>query len=153
MRPINNIVDITNYVMLEMGQPLHAFDLPQARRRQDHRAARPEGERIRTIDDVDRELTPEMLVIADAKQPIAVAGVMGGGDSEVGEGTTSILLEAANFDPISVRRTSGALGLRSEASMRFEKGLHPELAAAGCASRHGAARGPHRRSRREGPDR
>lgn len=130
MRPINNVVDITNYVMLEMGQPLHAFDLRRlgggrivVRRAQD-------GERIKTIDDVDRVLTPDMLVIADAKQPIAVAGVMGGADSEVGEGTTTILLEAANFDPVSVRRTSAALGLRTEASIRFEKGLHPELAAA-----------------------
>ena len=129
MRPINNIVDITNYVMLEMGQPLHAFDLRKlSGGRIVVRRAR-EGERIKTIDAVDRELTPDMLVIADANKPVAVAGVMGGFDSEVGEGTTSILLEAANFDPISVRRTSGALGLRSEASIRFEKGLHPELAA------------------------
>src|SRR5690606_10287381 len=98
MRPINNIVDITNYVMLEMGQPLHAFDLRKlSGGRIVVRRARP-GERIRTIDGVDRELANDMLVIADAKQPVAVAGVMGGFDSEVGEGTTSILLEAANFD-------------------------------------------------------
>jgi phenylalanyl-tRNA synthetase beta chain len=129
MRPINNIVDITNYVMLETGQPLHAFDLRKVSGNKIIVRRAKAGERIRTIDDVDRELTADMLVIADAKAPIAVAGVMGGGESEVGEGTTSILLEAANFDPISVRRTSNALGLRSEASMRFEKGLHPELAA------------------------
>ena len=129
MRPINNIVDITNYVMLETGQPLHAFDLRRlSGGRIVVRRAAP-GERLKTIDGFDRELSPDMLVIADAKMPVAVAGVMGGFDSEVGEGTNSILLEAANFDAISVRRTSGALGLRSEASIRFEKGLHPELAA------------------------
>jgi phenylalanyl-tRNA synthetase beta chain len=129
MRPINNVVDVTNYVMLEMGQPLHAFDFRKLGggrivvRRAKH------GERMRTLDDVDRELNPTMLVIADAAKPVAIAGVMGGGDAEVTAGTTSILLEAANFDPVSVRRTSQALGLRTEASARFEKGLHPELAA------------------------
>jgi len=128
MRPINNVVDITNYVMLETGQPLHAFDLRKlGGSRIVVRRARA-GERIRTIDGVDRELTPETLVIADASKAVAVAGVMGGADSEVGEGTTAILLEAANFDAVSVRRTSSALGLRTEASIRFEKGLHPELA-------------------------
>jgi phenylalanyl-tRNA synthetase beta chain len=129
MRSINNIVDITNYVMLETGQPLHAFDLRKlgGNKIVVRRAAA--GERIRTIDDVDRELTPDMLVIADATKPVAVAGVMGGADSEVGDGTTTILLEAANFDAVNVRRTSGTLGLRTEASIRFEKGLHPELAA------------------------
>ncbi|HEX5140172.1 MAG TPA: phenylalanine--tRNA ligase subunit beta [Dehalococcoidia bacterium] len=137
MRPINNIVDITNYVMLETGQPLHAFDLRKlGGGRIVVRRAKP-GERIKTIDAMDHELTPDMLVIADANKPIAVAGVMGGFDSEVGEGTTSILLESANFDPVSVRRTSGALGLRTEASIRFEKGLHPELAA--VASRRAMA--------------
>jgi phenylalanyl-tRNA synthetase beta chain len=131
MRPINNVVDITNYVMLETGQPLHAFDLRKlGGSRIVVRRARA-GERIKTIDGVDRELTEEMLVIADASRPVAVAGVMGGSDSEVGEGTTTILLESANFDAISVRRTSSALGLRTEASIRFEKGLHPELAVIG----------------------
>jgi phenylalanyl-tRNA synthetase beta chain len=129
MRPINNIVDITNYVMLETGQPLHAFDLRKLSGGRIVVRRAKQGEVIRTIDGVERALSPRMLVIADAKQPVAVAGVMGGADSEVWEGTTSILLEAANFEPISVRRTSGALGLRSEASIRFEKGLHPELAA------------------------
>ncbi len=130
MRPINNIVDITNYVMLETGQPLHAFDFRKlgGGRIVVRRARR--GERIQTIDAVDRELTPDMLVIADANRPVAIAGVMGGLESEVGQGTTTILLEAANFDAISVRRTSGALNLRTEASIRFEKGLHPELAVA-----------------------
>jgi phenylalanyl-tRNA synthetase beta chain len=130
MRPINNVVDITNYVMLEMGQPLHAFDFRRlGGGRIVVRRARP-GERIRTIDAVDRELDPEMLVIADANRPVAVAGLMGGAESEVTPATTTVLLESANFNPISVRATSGALGLRSEASIRFEKGLHPELAAA-----------------------
>ena len=129
MRPINNVVDVTNYVMLEMGQPLHAFDFRKlGGGRIVVRPARP-GERLRTLDGADRELAPGMLVIADAQKPVAVAGVMGGADSEVGPNTTTVLLEAANFDPISVRRTSGALGLRTEASVRFEKGLHPELAA------------------------
>jgi phenylalanyl-tRNA synthetase beta chain len=137
MRPINNIVDITNYVMLETGQPLHAFDLRKLSGGRIIVRRAKAGERIRTIDDVERELTPDMLVIADAKSAVAVAGVMGGSDSEVSHSTTSILLEAANFDPISVRRTSGTLGLRSEASMRFEKGLHPELAA--VASRRAMA--------------
>jgi phenylalanyl-tRNA synthetase beta chain len=130
MRPINNIVDITNYVMLETGQPLHAFDFRKlGGSRIVVRRARP-GERIQTIDAAERELTRDMLVIADANKPVAVAGVMGGFDSEVGPGTTTILLEAANFDAVSVRRTSGALNLRTEASIRFEKGLHPELAVA-----------------------
>jgi phenylalanyl-tRNA synthetase beta chain len=128
MRPINNVVDITNYVMLETGQPLHAFDLRKlGGNKIVVRRAKAE-ERMRTIDDIERELTEEMLVIADASKPVAVAGVMGGAESEVGEGTTTILLESANFDAVSVRRTSGALNLRTEASIRFEKGLHPELA-------------------------
>jgi phenylalanyl-tRNA synthetase beta chain len=129
MRPINNVVDITNYVMLEMGQPLHAFDLRKLGGNKIVVRRAQAEERITTIDVVDRALTEDMLVIADANKPVAVAGVMGGADSEVGEGTTTILLESANFDPVSVRRTSGALNLRTEASIRFEKGLHPELAA------------------------
>ena len=129
MRPINNVVDITNYVMLETGQPLHAFDLRKLGGNKIVVRRARAGERITTIDNVERELTGEMLVIADATKAVAVAGVMGGAESEVGEGTTTILLESANFDAISVRRTSGALNLRTEASIRFEKGLHPELAA------------------------
>ncbi|HLF78603.1 MAG TPA: phenylalanine--tRNA ligase subunit beta [Dehalococcoidia bacterium] len=129
MRPINNIVDITNFVMLEMGQPLHAFDFRKlAGGRIVVRRARA-GERMRTLDGADHELKPDMLVIADANKPVAIAGVMGGAESEVTAGTTTILLEAANFDPINVRHTSSTLGVRTEASLRFEKGLHPELAA------------------------
>ena len=153
MRPINNVVDITNYVMLEMGQPLHAFDFRKLGGGRIVVRRAKAGERMKTLDGVDRELTPDMLVIADAEsKPVAVAGVMGGADAEVTPATTTILLEAANFDPVSVRRTSQALGLRTEASTRFEKGLHPELAA-DRAPRHEAARRAHRRPRRQGPRR
>ena len=128
MRPINNIVDITNYVMLEYGQPLHAFDFRQigggkiiVRRARDE-------EGITTLDGVSRNLSSDILVIADSKVPVAIAGVMGGADSEVIDITTSVLLESANFNPISIRRTSTNLKLRSEASLRFERGISPDLA-------------------------
>jgi phenylalanyl-tRNA synthetase beta chain len=129
IRPISNIVDVTNYVLVELGQPMHAFDLaklagPQIR----VRPARA-GERIRTLDGQTRDLSPAMLVIADAEKPAAVAGVMGGADSEVSQATTAIVLESAYFDPLSVRRTSKKLGLKTEASMRFERGADPNLAA------------------------
>ena len=122
VRPVNNVVDVTNYVMIELGHPMHAFDLdrlagPGIRVRR----ARP-GETVRTLDGADRTLDPEMLAIADAERPQAVAGIMGGAASEVGEGTRTILLEAAWFDPISVRRTSRRLGLATDASYRFERG-------------------------------
>jgi len=130
MRPINNVVDITNYVMLEMGQPLHAFDYRKlSGGRIVVRRARP-GESLTTLDGVERHLTPDMLVIADADKGQAIAGVMGAADAEVTASTTTVLLEAANFNPVSIRATSGALGLRTEASVRFEKGLHPDLAMA-----------------------
>jgi len=126
MRPINNVVDITNYVMLETGQPLHAFDFHKlAEGRLVIRTARP-GEEIVTLDGERRKLTPEMLLICDARDPKCIAGIMGGEDSEVTAQTTAILLESANFSPVSVRRTSRALGLSSESSSRFEKGLDPE---------------------------
>lgn len=127
MRPINNIVDITNYVMLEYGQPLHAFDFPKiGGARIIVRRARA-GEKLTSLDGVDRELHPDMLVIADQAIPVAIAGVMGGADSEVTEVTTTVLLESANFNQVSIRRTSSGLKLRSEASMRFERGISPEL--------------------------
>jgi phenylalanyl-tRNA synthetase beta chain len=127
VRPINNVVDVTNYVMLEYGQPLHAFDFDRIHgQRIIVRRARP-GEQIRTLDGVDRPLDSEMLVIADADRPVAVAGVMGGEDSEVSDRTTTVLLEAATFAQTSVRRTARGLRLPSEASRRFEKGLPPEL--------------------------
>jgi len=128
MRPLNIVVDVTNYVMLELGQPLHAFDyaaLPEGQI-----VVRPakEGETITTLDGVERPLTPEMLVIADREKPIAVAGIMGGGETEVSETTKHVFLESAHFDPGTVRRTSKALGLSTEASYRYERFVDPALA-------------------------
>jgi len=125
---INNVVDITNYVMFELGQPMHAFDFDKlAEKRIVVRRANA-GEKIRTLDGVERTLTKEMCVIADASRAVAIAGVMGGAESEIGFASRNILLESAWFDGISVRRTSKALGLRSEASYRFERGTDPEMA-------------------------
>jgi phenylalanyl-tRNA synthetase beta chain len=122
VRPINNIVDVTNYVMLEIGQPMHAFDVDRlAGGRIVVRRARP-GEKLQTLDGVERALDPDMLVIADAERPVAIGGVMGGHDSEIGSTTTKMLLESAYFLPSSVRRTSKRLGLKTEASIRFERG-------------------------------
>lgn len=131
MRPINNVVDVTNYVMLEFGQPLHGFDYDLVR--QQHIIVRRahEGEEMKTLDDVKRKLTPDMLLIADPEGPTGIAGVMGGAISEVSEQTTRVLLEAANFDAANVRRTSVTLGLRTDASSRFEKKLDPTLAVIG----------------------
>ncbi|MFH1486163.1 MAG: phenylalanine--tRNA ligase subunit beta, partial [Chloroflexota bacterium] len=128
MRPINNIVDITNYVMMEYGQPLHAFDYDQlADRKIIVRRAR-KGEVLVTLDGVQRPITPETLVIADGMGAVALAGVMGGAASEVTEETKTILLESANFNRTSIRRTAAELRMRTEASLRFEKGLSPQLA-------------------------
>lgn len=133
MRPISNIVDITNYVMLEWGQPLHAFDYDVLVRRAGGKAptivVRPAraGEKLVTLDEVERTLAPENLVIADEGGPIALAGVMGGKDTEVTEKTTNILLESASFDFVSIRRTMRQVNLISEASTRFSKGIHPEV--------------------------
>jgi phenylalanyl-tRNA synthetase beta chain len=127
MRPISNVVDVTNYVLWALGQPLHAFDLNTiAGRKIIVRRAKP-GETIVTLDGENRTLTEDMLVIADAERASVVAGIMGGLDSEITDATTDILLEAANFSGPSIMRTSGALGLRSEASTRYEKGLDPEM--------------------------
>jgi phenylalanyl-tRNA synthetase beta chain len=127
-KSINNVVDVTNYVMFELGQPLHAFDLEKlSERRIVVRRARA-GEKIRTLDNVERALTKDMCVIADATHAVAIAGVMGGTESEVGSSSKNILIESAWFDPVSVRRTSKALGLRTEASYRFERGADPEMA-------------------------
>ncbi|MDD9266336.1 phenylalanine--tRNA ligase subunit beta [Paenibacillus sp. GCM10023248] len=126
IRPINNIVDITNFVMLEYGQPLHAFDADQLNNGHiDVRLAQA-GEKLVTLDDVERTLEPHMLLVTDGTKPVAIAGVMGGANSEVTGGTTRILLESAKFAGSSVRRTSRQLGLRSEASLRFEKEVNPE---------------------------
>ena len=122
VRSINNIVDVTNYVMLETGQPMHAFDLDRlAGGRLVVRRARA-GEKLTTLDGVERTLDPEMLVIADAERAVAIGGVMGGRDSEIGAGTTRMVLESAYFQPASVRRTSKRLNLKTEASSRFERG-------------------------------
>ncbi|QAA75981.1 MAG: Phenylalanyl-tRNA synthetase beta chain [Candidatus Bipolaricaulis sibiricus] len=128
MRPLSLVVDVTNYVLLELGHPLHAFDHAQlSEGRIVVRRARP-GEKIRTLDGVERDLSPEVLVIADAARPVAVAGVMGGAEPEVGPHTQTVLLEAAAFSPARVRRSARAVGLRTEASLRFERGLSPEMA-------------------------
>ncbi len=127
MRPINNAVDITNYVMLELGQPLHAFDLSLLHGPEIVvRRARP-GETITSIDGEIRALADDMLVIADRDRPVAIAGVMGGAESEINDSTTDILLESANFDPVSVRRTSKRLGMTTESSYRFERGVDPSI--------------------------
>ncbi len=126
-RPINNVVDITNYVLFEVGHPLHAFDLERL-----HgpaivvRTAR-SGERLKTLDGVDRTLEPDMLMICDAREPVAVAGVMGGESSEISLTTSSLFLESAWFEPRSVRSTAKRLGLSTEASYRFERGADPDL--------------------------
>jgi phenylalanyl-tRNA synthetase beta chain len=125
-RPINNVADITNYVLHEVGQPLHAFDFARlSERRIVVRRARA-GERLKTLDGVDRTLNPEMLIIADAEKPVALAGIMGGEESEISSHTTDVLLESAYFDPDSVRRTARALGMDTEASRRFERGADIE---------------------------
>jgi phenylalanyl-tRNA synthetase beta chain len=133
VRPISNVVDITNYVLLELGQPMHAFDFARIGGARIHvRRARP-GETLRTLDGQLRELTTDMLMIADAERPIAIGGVMGGADSEVSASARTVVFEAAYFNPLSVRRTSKKLGLKTEASMRFERGADPNVPAAAMA--------------------
>lgn len=128
VRPINNFVDITNYVMLEYGQPMHAFDIRFLKEASiDVRRAK-NGEKITTLDGTQRELTEDMLVIADAASPVAVAGVMGGEYSGIMDDTVDVVFEAACFDGASVRTTAKALGMRTDASSRFEKGLDPRMA-------------------------
>jgi len=131
MRSINNIVDITNYVMMEIGQPLHAFDYEKLEgHRIVVRKANP-GEKIKTLDEENRKLDTDMLVIADAQKPVAIAGVMGGANTEIDTSTEKIIIESANFDHVSIRKTSQKLGLRTEASIRFEKSLDPNIAELG----------------------
>ncbi|MBN2839489.1 MAG: phenylalanine--tRNA ligase subunit beta [Coriobacteriia bacterium] len=136
-RPVNNVVDVTNYILFELGQPLHAFDLHKLATRDDKavitvRSAR-EGETIRTLDGQDRALAADSLVIADDARAVALAGVMGGEATEVSEETTDILLESACFDTASISRTSRRLGLISESSIRYERGIDPDLAARASA--------------------
>ncbi|WP_028986432.1 phenylalanine--tRNA ligase subunit beta [Thermicanus aegyptius] len=125
IRPINNVVDITNYVMLEVGQPLHAFDADKVGTGKILVRRAKRGEHLITLDGVDRELDEEMLLITDGERAIGLAGVMGGEETEVTQGTTTILLESAYFAGPSIRKTVRKLGLRSEASLRFEKGVDP----------------------------
>lgn len=126
LRPINNVVDITNFVMLEYGQPLHAFDFAKLAGGRIIVRKAVKGEKTETLDGVERELDEEMLLICDGERPIAVAGVMGGGNSEVDETTTDILLESACFNPVSIRRTSKRLNLATDSSYRFERGVDPQ---------------------------
>ncbi|TVR68751.1 MAG: phenylalanine--tRNA ligase subunit beta [Sphaerobacteraceae bacterium] len=128
VRPINNIVDITNYVMLEWGQPLHAFDRNDLSEGRIIVRRANEGETMETLDHIERSLTSEDLVIADAERPVAIAGVMGGVDSEISDDTTTLLLESASFNMVGIRQTARSQRLRTEASARFERGLDPNLA-------------------------
>jgi phenylalanyl-tRNA synthetase beta chain len=127
-RPINNVADVTNYVLMELGHPLHAFDLSRVRQRKIIvRRAKP-GEHLTTLDGVERTLAAEHLVIADAQRAVALAGVMGGEDSEIGSSTRAVLLESAWFEPTSIRQTSKAHGMHTEASHRFERGADIQMA-------------------------
>ena len=137
MRPISNVVDASNYVMLELGKPIHTFDAAPVAAGADGRATivvrrAAAGERLETLDHVERDLDPEALLIADLDGPLAIAGVMGGAASEVSETTTDVIIESAIFDPVSVRRTARRHALRSEASARFEKGQESRLARLGA---------------------
>jgi phenylalanyl-tRNA synthetase beta chain len=125
-RPINNVADITNYVLHEMGQPLHAFDLAKLTERKIVVRRARAGEKLKTLDGVDRALDHDMLVIADAKDAVAMAGIMGGLDTEISSATSDVLIESAYFDPDSVRRTARKLGMDTEASRRFERGADSE---------------------------
>ncbi|SVB06409.1 uncharacterized protein METZ01_LOCUS159263, partial [marine metagenome] len=130
-RPINNIVDVTNYAMLEYGQPLHAFDFDKVKDRKVIVRGAKANERHTTLDGIERKLQPPMMVIADSGGVIGLAGIMGGSNTEITEATTTILLESASWHPFNTRRTGDALKLRSEASQRFEKGWRPELSPIG----------------------
>ncbi len=126
VRPINNIVDITNYVMLEYNQPMHAFDYRNVKDNEIIIRQAREGEHIVTLDDIDRALTPDMMVIADSEKPIAVAGIMGGEYSGTYDDTNTVIFESACFNAVNVRYTEKGLGMKTESSVRFEKGLDPE---------------------------
>jgi phenylalanyl-tRNA synthetase beta chain len=132
VRPINAVVDATNYVLLELGQPLHAFDLDLVRGRRIVVRPAEAGEKLTTLDDEEHELDSSMLMIADGEGVVALAGIMGGADSEINDDTTDVLLESAHFDALSVRRTARRLGMHTEASHRFERGTDPEMAAMAC---------------------
>lgn len=127
IRPINNIVDVTNYVMIEMGQPMHAYDYDLVKGHSLVVRRAQEGETLVTLDEVEHKLTPEMLIIADAEKPVAVAGIMGGAETEVTNDTVNVLFEAGVFNGKSIRRSARALGTRTEASGRFEKGVNADM--------------------------
>jgi len=127
LRAINNIVDVTNYVMFELGQPLYAFDLDKIGGKQIIVRTAREGEKLTSLDGHERKLSAGMLVIADASKPVALAGVMGGQDSEVSSGTVNVLLESARFEPLSIRKTARALAMKSDSSYRFERSIDPTL--------------------------
>lgn len=126
MRSVNNVVDVTNFVMLEIGQPLHAFDLDKLAGPEIRVRLSRSGEQIETLDGRLRTLQEGILLICDAEKPVAIAGVMGGANSEVGPETRRVLLESAYFHPAAVRRAARQLGLNTEASYRFERGVDPE---------------------------
>src|SRR5206468_5139074 len=131
-RSINNVADVTNNVMLELGQPLHAFDADTLQGQEIIVRRADLDEKMTTLDGIERELNPSMLVIADANRAVALAGVMGGAETEISATTSNVLLESANFDPLSIRKTSRMLGLSSEASYRFERGADVEMARYAC---------------------
>ena len=131
MRPINNIVDITNFVMMDIGQPLHAFDYDKLQGHKIIVRTAKKGEKIKTLDNEIRNLSVTDLVIADAKEPVAIAGVMGGANTEIDNKTQKIIIESANFNHVSIRQTEAKLNLRTEASIRFEKALDPNIAELG----------------------
>src|SRR5262249_46457223 len=135
VRPISNLVDATNYVLMEYGQPLHAFDYDKIDKHTIIVRRAAAGERLKTLDDIERALVPTDLLICDAARPLAIAGVMGGAESEVSSATTRVLLESAYFDPLAIRRTSKRLALRTEASHRFERGVDPEATVAEASVR------------------
>ncbi|MBL7021855.1 phenylalanine--tRNA ligase subunit beta [Patescibacteria group bacterium] len=133
VKAINNIVDITNYILFDLGQPLHAFDANNIDGNKIIVRRAEKDEKIKTLDDIEHKLNTDNLVIADSKKAIAIAGVMGGANSEIGDSTDTIILESANFHAASIRKTANQLGMRTEASMRFEKSLDPELTALALA--------------------
>ena len=131
-RPVSNVVDVSNYVMLELGKPIHTFDAAAVRDGRIVVRLAHDGERIETLDHVDRALSPDTLLIADGTGPLGIAGVMGGAGSEISDSTTAVIVESAIFDPVSIRRTAFRYALRSEASLRFEKGQEHRLAKLGA---------------------
>ena len=126
LRSINNIVDVTNYIMMELGQPLHAFDFDRLRENRIVVRKAVKGERFTTLDNVERELPEDTVLICDGKGPVAIGGIMGGLNSEISPDTANVLLESAYFQPLSIRRSSRRLGLKTESSYRFERGIDPE---------------------------